>query len=167
VRRRTAVLLLLLAAACDDDGSRLDRDAEPAAGKENDDGPPARVVFDRILIAFKGSYARGGEVFRSREQARDLAYRLLDRIRSGVEFDLLKEEYTDDRARRTGVALGPYGAFNHGVSPKKGELGDIPRENFYPALAGVIFKLQVGEVGMADHHPKDCPDGWHIVKRLE
>lgn len=124
---------------------------------------PERITYDHILIAFKGSYARAATL-RSREEARELAHKLYDRILGGANFDVLKREYSDDREPSTGRALGPYVAIEDGVKRK---VREIPRANFHPLLGFVIFNLEVHEVKMADWHPKDCPDGWHIVKRLE
>ena len=159
---RLAPLLLALLFACGDQPGAGDPGKMPPEKAE--DGPPKRVTYDHILIAFSGSYAKA-KTFRSREDARRLAYSLLDRIRSGGDFEALKKEYTDDRDARTGAALGPYVTVNHGV--KRKELDEIPRENFHPVLGFLIFRLKVNEVAMADWHAEDCPDGWHILKRLE
>jgi parvulin-like peptidyl-prolyl isomerase len=164
--RRLALCLLLF--ACGEGPLPADKKLEPI---EFDPLPPApgRITYDHILIAFrdddgKRSYPRA-KTFRSKEEARKLAYSLLDRIRSGADFVSLKSRYSDDRDPKSGTALGPYVAVDDGV--RREELEDIPRRNFHPLLAHVIFSLKVDEVKMADWHAKDCPDGWHIVKRLE
>lgn len=127
-------------------------------------GSPKRVTYEQILIAFNGSYKRV-KSFRSKDDARRLAYRLLDRIRSGGDFEALKQEYSDDRDPISGVALGPYVTVNFGVRRRRNE--EIPRENYCPVLGHIIFRLEVDEVAMADWHAKDCPNGWLIIKRLQ
>ena len=158
--RRLALFVLLV--ACQDEPSEdvaaSAPPAEPAAGA------PARITYDHILIAFKGSYRRV-DSSRSQGEARRLAYRILDRVRSGADFSALKEEWSDDRNPLSGRALGPYLSVNHGVERER--LDEIPRGNFHPLLGSIIFRLKVHEVKMADWHAKDCPDGWHIIKRLK
>ncbi|MHC4817993.1 MAG: peptidylprolyl isomerase [Planctomycetota bacterium] len=158
--RRLALFVLLV--ACQDEPSRGDTERTPPAEPATE--VPERVTYDHILIGFEGSYERVPS-FRSREEARRLAYDILDRIRSGGSFEALKKEYSDDRSPKSGEALGPYVAVNDGV--KRTRLDEIPRRNFYPVLRHLIFNLKVHEVAMADWHAKECPDGWHIVKRLE
>jgi hypothetical protein len=159
--RRLALALLLVACQEEPGGEAHEAAPAPPATPQTKAG---RITYDHILIAFEGSYAKA-KTFRPKEDARRLAYDLLERIRSGGSFEALKEEYTDDRDPATGAALGPYVTVDHGV--KRRLLHEIPRENFHPLLGFLIFHLKVGEVKMADWHAKDCPDGWHIVKRLE
>lgn len=158
--RRLALVLVL--AACHEEPSG-ETGPEPPPRPTPPAATPERVTYDHILIAFKGSYARSGTL-RSKEEARELAYRLYDRIKSGASFQVLKQEYSDDREPASDKALGPYVAVEDGVTRK---VREIPRANFYPVLGFIIFNLKVHEVKMADWHAKDCPDGWHIVKRLE
>ncbi|MHC4973639.1 MAG: peptidylprolyl isomerase [Planctomycetota bacterium] len=158
--RRLALFLLLV--ACRDEPSR-EADRAPPLPPDPPVATAKKITYDHILVAFKGSYARA-RTFRSREEARELAYKLLDRIRSGADFLTLKEEYSDDREPESDIALGPYVAVEDGVKRK---VREIPRSNFHPLLGYVIFNLKVHEVKMADWHAKDCPDGWHIVKRLQ
>ena len=158
--RRLALLLLL--AACHDEPSRGGQKQAPPKAPATKG--PDRVTYDHILIAFKGSYQRI-ESFRSQEEARRLAYSILDRLRSGADFEVLKQEYSDDRDPNSGVALGPYVALNDGAKRKR--IDELRRHTYHPLMAHVIFNLKVHEVKMADWHAKDCPLGWHIVKRLE
>jgi len=158
--RRLALFVLL--AACQDEPGR--GGTEQTSPAERGTEGPERVTYDHILIGFKGSYERVPS-FRTREEARRLAFDILDRIRSGGNFEALKEEYSDDRSPESGEALGPYVAVNDGV--KRTRLEEIPRRNFYPVLRHLIFKLKVHDVAVADWHAEACPDGWHIVKRLE
>ena len=85
--------------------------AEPPARDE----PPAEaehVVVQHILIGFRGS-VRGKTVLRSREEAQELAGKILARAREGESFDELVRLYTDDQPpgiyemANTGVAARP------------------------------------------------------------
>jgi hypothetical protein len=166
VRRAWGLLLL---AACADD------DVEPrkAAPKPASPAVPERVVYDQILIAFKDSYRvfnpdtremeLKSDTERPREAAAALARRVFDRARAGSDFEALKREYTDARDK-DGDVFGPIHAARDDV---KRELYEIYRRTLYPGPAEVIFGLGVGEVGLVEHDPKRCPDGWLIIKRLK
>jgi len=160
VRLRAPFLLLLLAAGCADGGGEPPAPPPPPehAGPER----PQRVTWDQILVAFEGSYPRV-ETYRSQEEAKTLAYSILDRLRSGVAWDLLKREYSDDRQPQTGIVLGPYVM----VEAKRPERpGDVPRNNYPQAFGDLVFGMKPGEVGIVDYDPKHCPLGWHILKVL-
>jgi cyclophilin family peptidyl-prolyl cis-trans isomerase len=43
----------------------------------------------------------------------------------------------------------------------------FPRAQMMPGFGNVGFKLQVGEIGIANFDPKDSAYGWHIIKRYE
>ena len=162
--RRLALLVLLVPlVACRDEPGRGTTDERTPSARPAT-GVPERVTYDHILIAFKGSYERV-QSFRSKEEARRLARSILERVRSGGNFLALKDEYSDDRDPGTGVARGPYVAVNNGVKRKR--LDEIPRRNFHSVLRHLIFKLKVHEVSMADWHAEECPDGWHVIKRIE
>jgi hypothetical protein len=187
-RARLAVLpvAFLLLAACGDGGPEPtappDKVEEPEA-PPGEEAPPAEepkdgsmsdhIVYDQILVAFKGSYQvknpRTGRVEilsdtdRPREAARDRAMKVLDLARSGADFAALKEEYTDARTK-DGEPSGLIHAARDGV---RKETYEIYRSTLYPGPAAVIFKLKVDEVGVIEHDPKRCPDGWLIVKRLK
>jgi len=167
---RALPVIVLLAAACGGAGPLPksapppEPESEPEPEPPRREGPPRLVKFDHILISFEGAPDDRARALRSKEEAEDLAFRLLDRVKAGVDFDLLKREYSDDRSKDTGAALGPYDVVNDGVR----SLGrQIPRKNYYKAIGDLIFSLDVGEVGIAKFHPKHCPQGWHVVKRLE
>ena len=124
---------------------------------------PDRVVYDQILVVFKGSYART-ESERTPEQARALAYNLLDRVRAGVDFDALKREFSDDRNPETGTALGPYKSVKSNL---RREGDEMPMGNLHKGLAEVVYGLEVGGVGIVDFDPARFPIGWMLVKRLK
>jgi hypothetical protein len=134
---------------------------------------PDHVVYDQILVAFKGSYQvknpRTGRVEvlsdtdRPREDARERAEMVFDLARSGADFKALKEEYTDARDK-DGTPCGLIHAARDGV---RKDTNEIYRSTLYPGPAAVIFRLGVDEVGLVEHDPQRCPDGWLIVKRLK
>lgn len=167
---RRAGLVLLLAAACGDGGPEAKRKAPPDPAPKA--SVPDHVVYDQVLIAFKGSYRvrnrdtgemeLKSDTQRSREDALELATSVFDRARSGADFDELKRDNTDARDKDGGV-FGPIHVARDDV---RKEPREIFRGTLYPGPADVIFRLEVGEVGLVEHDPKRCPDGWLIIKRL-
>ena len=121
------------------------------------------MKYDQILIAFKGSYEKA-ETVRTREEARSLAYSILERVQSGVDFVALKDEFSDDRNLQHGTALGPYDTAKDGL-PREGM--EIPMGNLHKGLAEVVYRLKVGEVGIVDFDERRFPIGWLVVKRLK
>ncbi len=162
---RCPCLVLALAVACGDG-----KPAAPATPEAPPKPPPAplsalpdRVTYDQILVAFKGSYERT-ETERTREEARALAYSILDRVEAGVDFEALKREFSDDRNPEYGTALGPYDTAKDGL-PRTGM--EIPLSNLHKGLAEVVYRLKVGEIGIVDFDEKRFPIGWMVVKRLK
>jgi hypothetical protein len=128
--------------------------AEPSPARAAE---PEHIKLQHILVSFEGKVP-GKNIRRSREQAAALAAQLLDRAKSGEDFDLLVKEHTDDSHP------GIYGLSNRGVRPASGEFG---REQMVPAFGDVGFRLQPGEVGMAPYDAVRSPYGWHVIKRIE
>ncbi len=128
--------------------------AEPAA-KE-----PDHISVQHILIGFAGS-AGATSAKRTAEEARKLAYEILERAKKGEDFDALVKQYTDDRPP------GIYAMANHGVELKPPPPREFKRGGMVAAFGDVGFKLAVGEIGMADYEPSKSPYGYHIIKRLE
>ena len=162
------LLLAVVLAACSDD--KPAPPVKPPPVKQPPVKPPPsevvtrprRVRWDHILITFEGSYDRV-KVFRSREEAKKLAYKLRDRIEAGVSFDALKREYSDDRNQEADVALGPY-VMVDGIRRVGTELD---RSKYHKVIADIVFGLGVGEVAIADYDAKGCPLGWHVITVLE
>jgi len=126
--------------------------AEPAQAAE-----PDHIQVQHILIGFKGSVP-GKNITRSLEEAKTLAYQILERAKKGEDFDALVKQYTED------APPGIYGMSNNGVAPNPGESA---RGRMVPAFGNTGFPLKVGEIGIADYDPKNSPYGFHIVKRLK
>ena len=115
------------------------------------------IKVQHCLIAFKGSLPKP-TVTRTKDEAKKLAYEILEKARKGEDFDALVKEYTDD------AHPGIYGMSNLGKPPKPDY---YPRDKMVPAFGDTGFPLQVGEYGISDFDPKKSPYGWHIVKRIE
>jgi hypothetical protein len=120
---------------------------------------PERIQVQHILIAFDGSLP-GQKVERTKEQAKELAYRLLEEARCGADFDTLVKTHTNDSFP------GIYGMTNFGV-PADRNRGEYPREGMVPAFGNVGFEISVGNIGIADFDAEKSPYGWHLIKRLK
>lgn len=120
---------------------------------------PDHIRVQHILIGFTGSVP-GKTITRTTEQARALAYSLLDSAKAGVSYDDLVARHTDD------AAPGIYGMSNRGAT-SAGPPKEYPRDNMVPAFGNVGFKLAVGGIGVADYDAKTSPYGYHVIKRVE
>ena len=118
---------------------------------------PEHIQVQHLLVGFAGSIP-GKRITRTQEEARTLAYSLLDQAKAGGDFDALVRQHTDDSPP------GIYGMANVGVTPARGE---YPRQGMVAAFGDTGFPLQVGEYGIADFDPRKSPYGWHIVKRIK
>lgn len=118
---------------------------------------PAHIVVQHILIGFVGSVP-GKPITRTKDQAKKLAYEILDKARRGANFDTLVAEYTDDR---------PPGIYKMAATGISHALGEYPRENMVPAFGDVGFAISPGNIDIADYDPAKSPYGWHIIKRLQ
>ena len=138
-----------------------------ASGKDPNPHPPPpppraaepdRIVVRHILISFAG--APRVKQTRSKAEAEKLARELLERVKKGESFEELMKRYSDD------TGPGEYGMANHNVAPGDPQK-EFPRQGMVPAFGNVGFQLGVGEIGLAVHHEKDSPFGWHIIQRVK
>jgi len=120
---------------------------------------PDHIRVQHILIGFKGSVP-GKSITRTVEEAKALAYSLVDSAKSGVNYDDLVARHTDDSAP------GIYGLANRGVTPA-GPPTEYGRDQMVPAFGNVGFKLKLGEIGVADYDARNSPYGFHVIKRVE
>jgi len=118
---------------------------------------PQHVQVQHILIGFSGSVP-GKAISRSKEEAKKLAYEVLERARKGEDFNELVVKYTDDSPP------GIYGMSGAGVQPAPGEYA---RDSMVAAFGNVGFSISPGNIGIADYDPAASPFGWHIIKRLK
>jgi len=121
------------------------------------DVEPQHVQVQHILIGFAGSIPGKG-ITRTKEEAKKLAYEILERARKGEDYDTLVKQYTEDSPP------GIYDMSGRGVSAGPGE---YPRDKMVPAFGNVGFAISPGNIGIADYDPQTSPYGWHIIKRLK
>ena len=121
------------------------------------DGEPSAITVQHCLIGFSGSLP-GKYIKRSKEEAGKLATELLEKLKSGDDFDAIIKTYTDDSPP------GIYAMANSGLPTSEGV---YPRDGMVPAFGNVGFKLDIGEYGVSEFDPKNSPYGWHIIKRLK
>jgi parvulin-like peptidyl-prolyl isomerase len=122
-------------------------------------GEPAVITLKHILIAFKDT---GTKATRTKEEAQKLAYELVGRAKSGEDFEKLMKDNTDDSPDG-----GTYTMVNDGLLPEKEEFARSGPRGMVKAFGDVGFRINVGEIGVAEHHPADSPYGWHIIKRIK
>jgi hypothetical protein len=127
------------------------------APEEDTKGQPSRIMVQHCLIGFQGSLP--GPT-RTKEEAKELAESLFQKLKEGANFDDIIKEYTNDRPP------GIYKMVNHGV-PDDERSGSSARNSMVPAFGDVGFNLKVDEYGMSEYDPVKSPFGWHIIKRLE
>ncbi|HXI18678.1 MAG TPA: peptidylprolyl isomerase [Chloroflexota bacterium] len=131
---------------------------QPAAGAAGAAGAePQRVSVQHVLIGFRGSVP-GKNITRTQDEAKTLAYDILNRAKGGADFDQLVRQHTDDSPP------GIYGMSNKGVQPAQGERA---RDGMVAAFGDVGFKLPVGGYGIADHDARTSPFGYHVIKRVK
>ena len=124
----------------------------PAQAKE-----PERITVQHILIGFKNKVPNKPQE-RSKQQARALAYEILQRAQDGEDFDALVKEYTNDSV--PGIMI----VTNKGAARVA---GGRTRGQLVPKFGDVSFRLEVGEIGVANFNTAVCPYGWHVIKRIE
>jgi len=152
MRRPTTIMtitLLVLLAACT---------AEP----EEPAVEPDHVLLDHILIGV--AQLRLPNVKRTSAEARELAFRVFHELRAGADWNEFRKRYSDDKSSKG--PGGPYWMANEGVAPRR-KLAEQPRERAAKDFADIGFGLEIGEIGIAEYHPRSCPFGFHIIKRLE
>jgi hypothetical protein len=137
------------------------KEEEAAMAKQETNTTPGKepdvITVQHCLIGFEGSVP-GKPISRTKEEAKELAERLLKRLKDGDKFEEIINQFTDDSPP------GIYKMTNNGVRPVPGAYA---RAGMVPAFGDTGFPLQVGEYGLAEHDSKKSPYGWHIVKRIE
>jgi hypothetical protein len=153
---------LLLLAAC---GKKDPVPPVPTTTGDNTGGPrpeklangePAVITVKHVLVSFAGA---GTKATRTKDQAMQLAYEVLNRAKAGEDFDKLMKELSDDSPDG-----GTYTLVNNGVS-KQGE--EYDRTGMVAAFGDVGFRINVNEIAVAEHDAKASPYGWHVIKRVK
>jgi hypothetical protein len=122
------------------------------------DVEPERVTVQHVLVSFAGKLP-GRSIKRSEEEARLLAQKILERARSGEDFDALVREYTDDSHP------GIYRMSNRSVDRR--EENEYRRDDMVPGFGDVSFGLRPEEIGLCEFDAMTSPFGYHIIKRLQ
>jgi parvulin-like peptidyl-prolyl isomerase len=108
---------------------------------------PKKISAAHILIQYMGSDRAAGSVVRTREQARSVAEKVLERAKSGDDFSRLAVEFSDEP----------------GAAQRGGSLGRFGHGQMVRAFEDAAFALDVGQVsGIVE-----TPFGFHIIKRTE
>jgi hypothetical protein len=163
-------LAFLLAAACDEvvGFAQTQPASKPAAGTQsapavNDtaamdaaiavlmakpEQPSEKIKIQHVLISFKGAPRVPG-MTRTLDEAKALAADVFKRAGKGEDFTALMTKHSND----------PGGGIY--------DMTKAGRAQMVAGFGNVGFRLKVGEIGVAPHHAKDSPYGWHIIKRLE
>lgn len=118
---------------------------EPVA-KEIPKGPTT-IGARHILISFKGASSASPFIDRSKDEARQLAMELRNRVLRGEDLGTLAEEFSDDR----------------GSAQDGGSLGIFRRSDMVKPFADAAFALEVGQVADV----VESPFGFHIIERTE
>jgi hypothetical protein len=162
----TLILLAATLVACGGEAPLTSTPVPPTpapSGSSGSSGSPDHIQVQHILIGFKDAVGFQGNpppkaAARTQDQAKTLAYDLLNQAKSGADFDKLVADNTDDSPP------GIYGMSNTGIQPAQGEYS---REGMVPAFGNVGFALKVGEIGISDYDPATSPYGYHIIKRIK
>ncbi|UCH84586.1 MAG: peptidylprolyl isomerase [Candidatus Latescibacterota bacterium] len=163
--RKTIYLMMLsalvLLAGCGSSDEKADKSEDTATNEPVAEQrvEPDFVTVQHILIAFEGTLPNK-DVTRTRDEAAKLAEELLEKAKSGADFDALVKEYTDDQHP------GIYTMANLGVQANPAQ-EVYPRARMVKSFGDVGFSLEVGEVGVAVFDPAASKYGWHIIKRVE
>ena len=129
------------------------------ASKKTIEAEPAYITVQHCLIAFRGTLP-DKPITRSKEEAKELAVQLLEKLRAGADFEEIIRDNTDDSPP------GIYKMANYGsLADRRSEI--FGRAEMVAAFGDTGFPLQVGEFGLAEYDPKTSPFGWHIVKRIK
>lgn len=135
--------------------AKSDSNSEPKTARAE----PDYITVQHCLIGFKGSLP-GKPVTRTKEEAKELATKLLAELKAGADFDEIIRKNTDD---------SPPGIYKMANRGKKADMTQevYPREGMVPAFGDTGFPLEVGEFGLAEFDAEKSPFGWHIVKRTK
>ena len=102
------------------------------------------VTASHILISYKGSQSVAKN--RNKKDAKNLAKKILNDIKKGIDFAELARQFSD----------GPSG-------PKGGHLGRFTRGQMVPEFDKAVFSLKPGTVSGV----VETKFGYHIIKRIE
>jgi hypothetical protein len=119
---------------------------------------PRRVKVKQVLVRWSGARGAHGSKL-DRAEAGLLARALLERARRGADFDQLVANEAD-----AGLAVEVLTVV---ADANARGAGEYSRADLAPALAELVFNLDIGEVGLCRFHERESPYGWHVVLRVE
>ena len=97
-------------------------------------------------------------------EAEELANSLFEKAKSGVDFDKLIKNHSDDEY--PGIfQLANFG-YEENTEPELLREKILSRSSMPTRFGDVSFSLDVGDCGLAVFHPDDCIFGWHVIKRI-
>jgi parvulin-like peptidyl-prolyl isomerase len=135
------VSLLLGTFACDN------TEKNPGSSIAAQEAPPKPTIVARhIIIEYHGARVASPALERTREEARDLAAELRDRVVAGEKFEELVTQYSSGPEREKG-----------------GSLGSIPLDKLSRSFSEPVPELEVGEVAPV----LESPFGFHVLQRTE
>jgi len=123
--------------------------AEPATATAAEALPPGpkEIRAAHLLVMHRDSKRAPPSVTRTRDEAKDRADEALAKVKSGVAFEEVVAEYSDEP----------------GAAERGGDLGKFSRKNMVKGFSDAAFKLDVG-------HTSDIVEtefGFHIIRRSE
>lgn len=137
---------------------------DPAQPTTTENGEASHITVQHILIGFSGSVP-GKPITRTKEEAEKLAGEVLEKAKSGEDFDQLVKAHTNDSPP------GIYKMANDGFAGDRSSRDQskwvFERGGMVPAFGNVGFTLGVGEIGMSQWDAKESPYGWHVIKRIK
>jgi hypothetical protein len=161
------ILAAAVAAGCQKKEAAVGTSAEGQPADTAVAAPPAspaqpalaagHIEVQHVLVGFKGSVP-GKDITRTQDEAKKLAYEILERARKGENFDELVQQYTNDQFP------GVYRLADNGATVEQGV--EYPRAGMVKGFGDAAFGLEIGGVGIADFDKQTSPYGWHVIKRL-
>ena len=134
---------------------------QPAATENSE---ASHITVQHILIGFSGSVS-GKPIKRTKKEAEKLAGEVLEKAKSGEDFDHLVKAHTNDSP--PGIYKMANDGFDGDRSSRDQSKWVFKRRGMVPAFGNVGFTLDVGEIGMSQWDADDSPYGWHIIKRIQ
>jgi hypothetical protein len=123
---------------------------------------PAEVTVDHILVMV--SNARAPQVVRSNEDAKKLAYEILEKVKADpTQWNALKEKHSEDPPGPRLPRGGPYALANKGVTPVPPAMA---RHVMVKGFGDAAFRLPENGFGMVDYDPATSPYGYHVLRRV-
>lgn len=108
---------------------------------------PAKSISARhILVQYKGSMRAGGDITRTKEEAKARIDEVVAKLKKGEKFETLAREYSD----------GPSG-------PRGGDLGEFKEGMMHPKFNDAAFELKIKGTSKV----VETPFGFHVIYRYE